>query len=134
MAPDKNVPACKRFVSFLPGIAWFIIVMIVVFLPGDDVPDTGWLNISNFDKLIHAGLFGGIVFLFCFPFKKAPGGKREKRDLFVRITIATVIWGFTTELIQKYFIPGRQYDLADWLADSIGAFIAFFVSLKLFAK
>ena len=98
------------------------------------MPDEDWLSLSGFDKLIHAILFGGLVFLFCFPFKKVAIEKPEKLNLFTRITIATIVWGLTTELIQKYFIPGRQYDLNDWLADSAGAVIAFFVSKKIFAK
>jgi hypothetical protein len=132
----KNSSAAKSagWLKFIPGIIWFAFVLVVVFLPGDDIPDESWLSISNFDKLIHASLFGGIVFLFCFPFKKAAIEKPGKLNLFIRITVATIVWGFTTELIQKYFIPGRQYDLMDWIADSTGAVIAFFISRKLFAK
>lgn len=120
------------WLKFIPGIIWFIFVLVVVFLPGDDVPDEDWLSVSGFDKLIHATLFGGLVFLFCFPFKKAAMEKPEKLNLFIRITIATIVWGFTTELIQKYFVPGRQYDLLDWLADSAGAIVAFIISRKFF--
>jgi hypothetical protein len=119
--------------DFLPGIAWFFLVLVLICLPGDDIPSAGWIGIANFDKLVHAGLFGGIVFLFCMPFKKAAVEKQEKRSVFVRILLATIVWGLTTELIQKYFIPGRAYDLTDWLADSIGAVIAFLVSRRFFS-
>jgi hypothetical protein len=135
MASNNNAAAKKiSGVKFIPGIIWFVIVMVIICLPGDDIPNEGWINIADFDKLIHACLFGGIVFLFCFPFKKAAIEKPQKLNLFIRIMLAAIVWGFTTELIQKYFIPGRQYDLMDWLADSTGAVIAFFVSKKLFAK
>ena len=135
MASNNNgTVKSAGWLKFIPGITWFVFVLVIVFLPGDDVPDEGWLNLSKFDKLIHATLFGGIVFLFCFPFKKAAIERAEKLNLFIRITIATIVWGFTTELIQKYFVPGRQYDLLDWLADSVGAGIALFVSRKMFIK
>ena len=133
MASNNN-SAAPGWLKFIPGIIWFIFVLVVVFLPGDDVPDESWLSLSNFDKLIHATLFGGLVFFFCLPFKKAVIERTEKLNLFLRITIATIVWGFTTELIQKYFIPGRQYDLIDWIADSVGAIIAFFISRRLFAR
>lgn len=119
-------------IKFLPGIAWFFILLVLVFLPGKDVPNTDWLLIASFDKLVHAGLFGGLVFLFCMPFKKATLGKQQKINLFLRIMLATIVFGLTTELIQKYFIPGRQYDLMDWLADSIGALLAYLLSRRLF--
>lgn len=122
-----------RFIQFLPGIAWFLFVLVLICLPGEDVPEEpDWLSIQNFDKIVHAGLFGGIVFLFCMPFKNSTIVKSVKLNLFIKILIATIIWGITTEYIQKFFIPGRQFDLADWAADSIGAVIAFFVSRKFF--
>lgn len=122
------------FKKLLPGIVWFLLVLILVCLPGEDIPDEGWVGIANFDKLVHAGLFGGIVFFFCLPFRKEDITKQQKRHIFTRIMIAVIVWGLTTEMIQRFFIPGRQYDLLDWLADSVGAAIAFFISLKFFAK
>ncbi len=118
--------------KFLPGIAWFFLLMVLICLPGNDVPDTSWLGIADFDKLVHAGLFGGLVFLFCMPFKKAAMIRQQKINLFIKIMLATIVFGFTTELIQKYFIPGRQYDLMDWLADSAGAVTTFFISRRFF--
>ncbi len=122
-----------KWIKFIPGIAWFLFVMVLICLPGEDVPKAGWLDgIANFDKLVHAGLFGGIVFWFCMPFRKTAMTRKQTINLFIRITIATVVWGFATELIQLFFIPNRQYDLTDWLADSIGAVISFFVCKKFF--
>jgi len=120
--------------KFLPGIAWFLFVLILICLPGKSIPEAGWLDFIDFDKLVHAGLFGGIVILFCRPFRKDPMERNEKIRLFIRITLATCIWGITTELIQKYFVTGRQFDLLDWAADSLGAIIAFFISKSWFAK
>ena len=122
-----------RVINFLPGIAWFLLVLILICLPGKDVPKDEFLDSINFDKIVHSGLFGGIVFFFCMPFKKADYSKQAKLHLFIKITLATCVWGITTEFIQRYFIPGRQFDLFDWAADSFGAVVAFFVSLKFFA-
>jgi len=35
------------------------------------------------------------------------------------------VWGLATEFIQKFFIPGRAFDLLDWLADSVGAVLVY---------
>ena len=121
-----------KFSKFLPGIAWFLSVLILVCLPGKSIPHNPWLNIISFDKLVHAGLFGGIVFLFCMPFKKAGFGRADKINFFIKITLTTCIWGITTEFIQKYFIPGRQFELMDWAADCLGAIISFFVCRRFF--
>lgn len=122
-----------HFKKFLPGIAWFLFVLVLLCLPGHDVPEEPeWLAIPDFDKLIHAVLFGGIVFWFCLPFKKSAMPAGDKINLFLRISIACIVWGLATELIQKFFIPGRQFALMDWAADSIGAIVAFFVCRKFF--
>jgi VanZ family protein len=67
-------------------------------------------------------------------FKKSVISRQEKVAFFIKIAMATCVWGITTELIQKYFIPGRQFDWFDWAADSFGALVAFFVSVFFFAK
>ncbi len=123
-----------RKVLLIPGIAWFLIVLVLVCLPGKDVPDPEWITMPDFDKLVHAGLFGGIVFWFCMPFRNAPVERARKINVFIKIMLATVIWGITTEFIQKFFIEGRQFDLLDWAADSLGAVIAYFVSKRFFAR
>lgn len=122
-----------RFIQFLPGIAWFLFVLVLICLPGDDVPEEPeWLSIPDLDKFIHAALFGGNVFWFCMPFKKAAMETSDKVSLFLRMGIAGIVWGLATEFIQLFFIPGRQFDLMDWAADSAGAIIAFFVARKFF--
>ncbi len=131
-----NNPAhsAVTFKKFIPGIAWFLLVLVLVCLPGEDIPKIEELDFVNFDKLVHAGLFGGIVFFFAMAYNKSALTQKEKIVVFFKLTFATVIWGITTELIQKFFIPGRQFDLLDWAADSLGAVIAFFVSRLFFAR
>ena len=129
---ELNNPFQVKFSKFLPGIAWFLFGLVLICLPGEDVPKSALLEIAGFDKLVHAALFGGIVFFFCMPFKNAAGDRRDKINLFIKITLATIVWGITTEYIQKYFITGRQFDLEDWAADGTGAVVAFFVSKKIF--
>lgn len=122
-------------IRFLPGIAWFFIVGILTLMPGSDVPEIGWLdNIPNFDKLVHAAMFGGMTFLFCAAYFKSSYSHSEKRNIFIRITIAAIVWGITIEIIQKYFIPGRDFELLDWAADSLGAIIAFWLSMLLLRR
>jgi hypothetical protein len=132
MTEQKNT---LRFIQFLPGIAWFLFVLALICLPGEDMPEEpGWFDIPHFDKIVHAGLFGGIVFWFCLPLKKAALSRDNKANWFIKITIATILWGIATEYMQKFFIEGRQFDLVDWAADSAGAIVALLISRKLFLQ
>ncbi|MEO6538872.1 MAG: VanZ family protein [Ferruginibacter sp.] len=127
LTPDRSLTAKK----FLPGIAWFFVVMLLLFTPGNDLPELGsWFSQLNFDKLIHIGVFGLMAYLFMLPIGKSPLPGPTKAAYFLKIFIACCIWGITSELIQKYFIPGRSFSLLDWIADSIGGFLAQLICRK----
>ena len=115
--------------KFIPGIAWFFLVLILICLPGQDIPTVDdWLSKIYFDKWVHTGLFAVLAFLFMRPFIRSSLMVKEKWHYVIRIAIATSIWGLTSELIQKYFIPGRNFDLLDWSADSLGSLAALIFS------
>jgi VanZ family protein len=121
--PSKR-PSAK---TFTPGIAWFFLILILICLPGSKLPTVEtWLNDIYFDKWVHAGLFGMLVFLFIYPiYKKLILPLQVKRNWAIKITIAAVIWGLTTELIQHFFIPGRSFDIYDLAADAAGILVAY---------
>ena len=68
----KGIPLKK----FIPGFAWFFVVLFIICLPKEDIPEVdgwwGWLNKIYFDKWIHVGIFAVMAFLFMYPFLKAP--------------------------------------------------------------
>ena len=111
--------------GFIPGIAWFFLVLILICLPGDDLPKAeNWMSAIYFDKWVHAGLFSVLAFLFMMPVCRSKVSLNLKYGYVIKIAIAICIWGFTTELIQKFFIAGRSFDLWDWVADSFGITLA----------
>ena len=125
---STNIP----FKKFIPAIVWFIILCFLLFLPGNDIPPVGWLEQINFDKVVHMSLFGLLVFLFCWPFNKSGVPTSKRKRYFLLIALSCAIWGYCSELIQKYWAIGRDYEILDWVADSVGAFIAYFVCIKKF--
>lgn len=113
----------KRFTA---GIAWFFLVLFLICLPGSEIPPVAtWLNNIYFDKWVHTGLFCILTLLFIYPLTKLDLPITVKKKIAIKIALATCVWALTTELIQKYFIPGRSYDLFDWAADSFGILLAF---------
>jgi len=126
----KKIPLKK----FIPGIAWFFVVLVLMCLPGKDLPPTDWLHIDYVDKWLHISVFGLLVFLFCLPFYKSVFNKEERRMYFIKIALAASVWGLAIEFIQKYFIPGRSFDLLDWAADSVGATLSLLISVWFFVR
>ena len=120
--------------KFMPGVAWFFIVLVLTCLPGKDVPKISWLDIIYFDKWVHIGLFGGLTFLFCWPFHKSAFSEKQRLYYFIKIALAVSIWGLTIEFIQRFYIPGRSFELLDWAADSFGSLIALLICIRFFSR
>jgi len=121
-------PRIRLFLSHrLPAIAWTIFIFILLSLPGKMLPDENQLSIPGIDKLVHISLFGFFVFLWSlyYAFKQKRAGYSYRRYLI--IAVVACIYGTAMEYVQKYFIPNRDFDLYDILADIIGAAAGYFV-------
>ncbi len=120
------------FKYYLPGIAWFFIVGILTLMPANDVPKVSWMdNIPNFDKLVHATLFGGLSFLFALPLLKSGFSEKQKINYSIKISLAAIVWGIVIEFLQKFYVPSRDFDLLDWAADIAGVVIAFWLVIRI---
>ena len=111
----------------------YLVIFILLVMPNDDIPNSFFAFIPNFDKLVHAGIFGFEVLMLAWPFFSTPLATRKT---FLKITIGVIAYGVIMEFVQK-LTPDRDYDTLDMVADSIGAVIAFFVAnawFKLYAK
>ncbi len=64
-------------------------------------------------------MFGTLHFLILYPFIRKNNITVLTNRMIVVITALCVLWGFATECIQLY-VPGRDFDLADGLADTAG--------------
>lgn len=53
----------KRALLFVLWIIWIAIVFILLTMPAKDFGNVE-ISIPNFDKVVHAGLFGGVVFWY----------------------------------------------------------------------
>lgn len=89
----------------------FIVVAIFLLLFGfGSTPASGGLVAAPWDKLVHLGVFASLAI-----------GLRIllPRQSIILITILTLSIGAADELHQ-IFVPNRQPDLDDWLADLAG--------------
>ena len=116
--------------KFIPAISWFVVVLVLICLPGDDIPSNNLLDLIYFDKWAHTGIFGLLALLFMLPVGLSPNSPKQKLQYFIAIAIATSLWGLTTEFIQKYLVFGRSFDLFDWAADTVGALSSFIICRK----
>jgi len=103
-------------------------IIILLSLPGSMLPSESHFKIPQFDKIVHIGLFGGFVFLWGVYINSKKFPLQKTLILFFYIFCIGSALGIIMEYVQKYFIPLRDFDLADIIADIIGAGIAYGIS------
>ena len=76
------------------------------------------------DKALHATEYAGLAFLV---FRALRGeGMRSGRAVVVAL-LATSAYGGSDE-IHQYFVPGRDSEVSDWIADTVGGSIGISIS------
>ena len=107
------------FLRFLPAILWMVLIFWLSASP-DLRGASGFIDLRPpFDKVVHAASFGLLALFFYFATGRA----------FLSVLLAS-LYGVSDEIHQS-FVPGRDADLFDWVADTLGATLA--VSLALFS-
>lgn len=118
----------------IPAIAWFIISVILLTLPGSAFPDENWLGDIYFDKWVHIGMFAMMVFLCCWAAYKTKINRQKLFRYFLFFAIAALLYGIVMEFVQKYCIPNRSFDVGDIIADGIGCLAGLLFSIRRFTK
>src|SRR5258708_32469 len=118
----------KYFGNIYSPIVWTLIIGILLALPGSMLPNETYFSIPQFDKIVHISLFGGFVFLWNLYLSTRPIPASRLLRLFFFIFLLAEAYGIGMEYVQKYYIPGRDFDEADIIADIIGAGIAYGIS------
>lgn len=108
---------------FIPALIWFIIIFILLTLPGSDLPSSSFLTEIDFDKFVHISLFSIFVFLISYPFIK---NKNLYTGTYILIAVLALVYGILMEFVQKYFAIGRSCDVLDMVADACGCALGFF--------
>lgn len=115
----------KISVKLLPAFAWLILDIVLLTLPGNNLPKIGWMDNLQVDKMVHVFLFAVLVTLFFWGIVSTKPGIANKRTL-VFIAVAALLYGIAMEFVQKYWIPNRSFDGWDIVADGAGSFLPVF--------
>lgn len=115
----------SRLARFLPFAIWITVVFILLTLPAKDFGSVE-IRIPNFDKLVHAGLFGGVVFLYGFAVINIEKSRTKASTII--ITVIACVYGCAMEYVQRDCLhPPRDFSYGDMAADATGAVIGYFV-------
>jgi VanZ family protein len=120
---------------FIASVAWLIISIILLTLPGTAFPEEDWLGKIWFDKWVHIGMFAIMVVLWCLAWKSLkPTAVGSLKKAFIIIAIASLTYGTAMEFVQLYLIAFRSFDFGDIVADAVGCTAGWLFSTRRYIK
>lgn len=117
MSPPFALPIRRARVL---AVAWGLFLFVLTSWPSPpEVPVVS--SIPNFDKLVHAVLYGVEGFLLYFAIRWRSGARFSwKRALLIGLVM--MVWGSLDE-IHQLWIPGRSCEVADAVTDTIAGLL-----------
>lgn len=111
----------KKWVIYFPLIIYWIILFIATTLPGKDMPS---LDVS--DKIEHFSAYFILAVLLnlTLMFQNKYIGIKKKAWIFTLLIILTYAG---LDEIHQLFVPGRDCEILDWVADSSGVVLGIIV-------
>ena len=106
-------PSGRRATFWLPPLLYMAAIFYMS-SRSDPVPQ---VTVNVWDKLLHFLLYAGLAALFC---RALLGEGMPSRPAFWAAALLASAYGASDEYHQL-FVPLRDPDLQDWIADTLGA-------------
>ena len=100
----------------LPAIGWACLIFISSSITASQMPD---MSIFRFDKVIHCGVYFVFAFLLYRAFRHQ-GRYPALAHHAALVTIAAVVLFGASDEFHQLYVPGRQCDIFDLMADTSG--------------
>ena len=112
----------KIYLIYLPLAVYWILIFILTTVPTDIMPQL--FNMQ--DKIEHMSAYFGLTVLISLTLHFQDRNKNISKYALVITLILVLTYGAVDE-IHQIFVPGRDADIFDWLADALGGLIGIFV-------
>ena len=118
----------KVYLVYVPLIIYWIILFTATSLPAANLP-----SVAISDKIKHFGAFFGLSVLLSLTLLYQNKNLLFKNYFLAASLVISSIYGLLDEIHQS-FVPGRNSEFLDWVADSLGAAVGVFVVFYLLKK
>jgi VanZ family protein len=107
----------------IPTLVWATVVLFLTLLPSSTLPQVPEWDLLNFYTASHAGVFFLLAVLMERGFTKQTRFGFLRRYAFLLTFLVCLIFGILIEILQTLMAFGRQGELFDVIANSIGIFL-----------
>ncbi|MEY4050866.1 MAG: hypothetical protein RL262_1700 [Bacteroidota bacterium] len=116
----------NSFKTLVWVIAEILVIFIIMSMPGNKLPaENSFTYALKVDKIVHIVLFFVLSYTLLLYFKKSDKKYLKNKRFQIIAIILCILYGILLEFYQKLFAPSRSFDIADMLADAIGAIFGF---------
>jgi len=115
----------SNFKYKIPAILYSVLIFGISSIPQTKLPR---LDILNFDKLNHLIEYTFYAMTLFLAFSNAKSEKIIKNASLLTI-LTGLLFGITDE-IHQLFVPGREFSMFDYAADTFGILLGVFVYTK----
>ena len=113
---------------FIPKLKWALLWALLIFIlcaiPGHDIPHISFLELLEFDKFVHAGMFFVLQVLSIRGFMLIENLPTPKKYSKLIPFVVCIAYGGSLELMQGAFFVDRSADIYDFIANSFGVIMA----------
>ena len=118
----------KVYLVYVPLIIYWIMLFTATSLPASNLP-----SVAVSDKIKHFSAFFGLSVLLSLTLLYQSKILFFKKYFLAAALVISSIYGLLDEIHQS-FVPGRNSEFLDWVADSLGAAVGVFVVFYLLKK
>lgn len=111
-----------KYLIFLIALFWTVLVTYTCLVQSSDVPV---INIRNLDKYIHVFFHFVFTFVWFLFFRKQFKFRNTFKPLLIAFLLS-IVFGIIIEILQGLVTTTRSAEGLDFLANLIGATLAFF--------
>jgi len=120
---------------FWPSLLWALVILILTGVPGKYIPEfvSFWDWIGP-DKFVHLFIFGTLSFLVFFDLRVQYHAHKNRWIIVIAVLGITVAYALLTEILQATVFIGRDGNVYDFLANTVGAVAGWLVFCIRFRK
>jgi VanZ family protein len=118
----------KIYLVYIPLVIYWIMLFTATSLPASNLP-----SVAVGDKIKHFSAFFGLSVLLSLTLIYQNKILLFKKYFLAAALVISSIYGLLDEIHQS-FVPGRNSEFLDWLADTIGAAAGAFIVFYLLKK
>lgn len=117
----------NKSIIYLIPIFYYLGICYLSSRSGSDLPPIWFLDFPHSDKLIHFLVFGlwSALIAICL-YLKPINFFKSKKGMFILFSVMFIMAAL--DEYHQSFVPGRDQDINDWLADCIGIIFFFYLT------